>query len=453
MMNIKILASVVFLIFLISLSTGDMNSQGKMSPGLSKSMEGSAPNESLLIWIYLKDKGPDPHKRLRSIEESLKPRARQRRIRNRPLEDLVDAYDLPVHAEYVMEIDKYVAQIRHKSRWLNAISAYASISNISLIEALPFVKKLDLVYSLKAPTPISVSDVVIPESFGKLVYNLDYGTSLDQNNQIGVPALHDMGLNGNGVLIAMLDAGFNNLAHEALSHLDIVATWDFVNGDSIVWDEPGQQGSGNHGTYTLSALAGFEEGKLIGPAFGASFLLAKTENTVGERHIEEDNWVAGAEWADSYGADIISSSLGYRDEFSSGEPNYTWQDMDGNTTIVTIGADIAANRGILVVNSAGNEGPSSESEPNTIVAPCDGDSVVAVGSVSASGVRSSFSSMGPTADGRIKPDVMARGSNTLSASSSSPNGYVSVSGTSLSCPLVAGAAALILQAKPTITNM
>jgi serine protease AprX len=449
----RILVSIIFLIFLIGSSAGDLNFQFKISPGLSKIMKDKTVNESVTIWIYFEDKGPALDQRLRTIEEGLNDKARQRRMRNKPLEDMVDAYDLPVYRAYVMKIGEYVDHIRHKSRWLNAISVEASISNIKLIASHPFVKKLDLVYSLKAPTPISVSEAVIPESFAKPAYNLDYGSSLDQNNQIGVPALHDLDLNGSGVMIAMLDAGFNNLTHEALSHLDIVATWDFVNGDSIVWDEPGQQGTGNHGTYTLSALAGFKEGKLIGPAYGASFLLAKTENTVEERHIEEDNWVAGAEWADSYGADIISSSLGYRDGFSSGEPNYTWQDMDGNTTIVTIGADIAASRGILVVNSAGNEGPSSESVPNTIVAPSDGDSVLAVGSVTASGVRSSFSSMGPTADGRIKPDVMARGSNTWCASSFNPTGYVSVSGTSLSCPLVAGAAALVLQANPSLTNM
>jgi serine protease AprX len=218
-----------------------------------------------------------------------------------------------------------------------------------------------------------------------------------------------------------------------------------------VEDEPGQMGTGDHGTYTLSALAGFKEGQLIGPAYGASFLLAKTENTDYERHIEEDNWVAGAEWADSLGADIISSSLGYRD-FDSSNTSYTWKDMDGNTTIVTIGADVAASRGILVVNSAGNEG-SASGNINTLVAPSDGDSVLAVGAVYSSGALVSFSSMGPTADGRIKPDVVARGFGTYCASSWDTSGYAGVSGTSLSCPLVAGASALVLQANPTFSNM
>jgi len=145
--------------------------------------------------------------------------------------------------------------------------------------------------------------------------------------------------------------------------------------------------------------------------------------------------------------------LGYLNGFTNGDTNYTWQDMDGNTTIVTRGADLAASRGILVVNSAGNEGASSPSIENTLIAPADGDSVLSIGSVTSSGSRSSFSSMGPTADGRIKPDVMARGSQTLCASVNDTTSYSRVSGTSLSCPLVAGAAALVLQANPNYTNM
>jgi len=259
--------------------------------------------------------------------------------------------------------------------------------------------------------------------------------------------------------VAILDTGVafenNGIYGQApdLAGTSFVAGWDFVNGDSIVWDEPGQMGSGYHGTWTLSALAGYKEGFLIGPAYGADFLLAKTENTDWERHIEEDAWIAGAEWADSLGADIISSSLGYLDEFTNGDTNYTWQNMDGNTTIVTKGADLAAGRGILVVNSAGNEGSSSPTIENTLIAPADGDSVLAIGSVTSTGARSGFSSMGPTVDGRIKPDVMARGSQTLCASVWDTTSYSQVDGTSLSCPLVAGAAALILQANPMYTNM
>jgi subtilisin family serine protease len=405
------------------------------------------------IWVFFKDKGNNLNSQLKTVENALLPKARERRVRHFGSgSHLVDFHDLPVNSSYIKTLQNFDLKIRHKSRWLNAVSIDVTPLVFYQIKDFPFIDRLDLVFTkvepAERPEALSKQPVSIP--YG--IENLNYGNSYDQNNQINVIPLHNLGYDGSGVMVAMLDAGFNNLQHEALIHLDIVKTWDFVNGDSIVWDEPGQMGSGNHGTWTLSALAGFNEGNLIGPAYGASFLLAKTENTDYERHIEEDNWVAGAEWADSLGADIISSSLGYRDGFTSPDTDYTWQDMDGNTTIVTIGADIAASRGILVVNSAGNEGASS-GNINTLVAPSDGDSVLAVGSVNSSGTRSSFSSMGPTADGRIKPDVMARGSSTVCASVSSLTGYTALSGTSLSCPLVAGAAALVLQANPNFTNM
>jgi subtilisin family serine protease len=211
-------------------------------------------------------------------------------------------------------------------------------------------------------------------------------------------------------------------------------------------------GVGNHGTQTLGTIGGYFPGELIGPAYGASYILGKTENTEWERHIEEDDWVAGAEWADDLGADIISSSLGYRYEFDQGEEGYTSDDMDGETAIVTKGANIAASRGILIVNSAGNEGPASP-PGNTIIAPADSPNVIAAGAVDPRGIRVDFSSMGPRADGRIKPDVMAQGSNVYTVEVGGSNIYDSVAGTSFSCPLTAGVAALILEINPTWTNV
>ncbi|MEJ2049522.1 MAG: S8 family peptidase [Calditrichota bacterium] len=385
------------------------------------------------------------------VKQNLLPESYKRRLRNQPAVKVVDLHDVPVEKSYIKQISPLVKKIRHKSRWLNAVSVEVPKGEIESIARLPFVKKIDLVFQKNEPIKDMVENSLAKVPQPAEIDSLNYGPSFDQCNQINVIALHNIGYDGSGVIVAMLDAGFNNLEHEALKHLDILHTWDFVNGDSIVEDEAGQMGTGNHGTYTLSALAGFKEGQLIGPAYGASFLLAKTENTDYERHIEEDNWVAGAEWADSLGADIISSSVGYRD-FDSSNTSYTWEDMDGNTTIVTIAADLAASRGILVVNSAGNEGSSTD-DINTLVAPADGDSVLAVGAVYSSGALVSFSSMGPTADGRIKPDVVARGFGTYCANSWDTSGYAAVSGTSLSCPLVAGASALVLQANPAFSNM
>lgn len=434
-------------------TSGYSSSFTKISASLNLKIESSSSEELFPVWIYFIDKGNNLDNRLKITADNLLPKASKRRLQLRSHSNVVDFYDLPVLEEYVQEIRQFVRNIRHKSRWLNAISANVTKEDIPNLIGLSYVKKIDLVFCKTEPIPDIDQYMNNSMSFKKSASVHDYGPSYGQNGQINVPALHDMGYTGEGILIAMLDAGFNNLEHEALTHLDIIATWDFVNKDSIVWDEAGQLGTGNHGTYTLSALAGFNEGQLIGPAFGASFLLAKTENTDSERHIEEDNWVAAAEWADSLGAYIISSSLGYRDDFTDGDLDYSWADMDGNTTIVTIGADIAASRGILVVNSAGNEGPSIRENPNTIVAPSDGDSVLAVGAVRSDSSRALFSSMGPTADFRIKPDVMAQGLLTYCASSNNPQGYVNVSGTSLSCPLVAGAAALVWQANPTLSNM
>lgn len=424
----------------------------KLSKRLVSRMRAASVKDNITVWVFFTDKGNNTAQQLEMVKQKLLPQARKRRLRNRPSDRLVDYFDIPVNSGYITEVSKYAKKIRHKSRWLNAVSIETNKDQIEMLSRLSFVKSIRIVYQKSKPLPIKIGDKIFNHTQPSALENLNYGPSFDQNNQINTIPLHNMGYNGSGVLVAMLDAGFNNLEHEALQHLDILHTWDFVNGDSIVWDEPGQMGTGNHGTYTLSALAGFKEGQLIGPAYGASFLLAKTENTDYERHIEEDHWVAGAEWADSLGADIISSSLGYRDGFTSPDTNYTWQDMDGNTTIVTIGADIAASRGILVVNSAGNEGPASGGM-NTLVAPSDGDSVLAVGAVNSSGSRASFSSMGPTADGRIKPDVMARGVNTYCASPWDTSGYLGVGGTSLSCPLVAGASALVLQVDTTLSNM
>lgn len=444
----------IIIILGLIIANGFPQESRKMTPRLQHRLAGASEETIHAVWIYFSDKGPSTEQRLSEAEQALLPKALARRSRQ-PFANqrLVDGHDLPLHQDYLTVVKKLVLRIRQKSRWMNALSAEVTSAGIEQLIKLPFIRKLDTVFITTAPLLITDSHSAMdPASSISNTEQLNYGLSFAQNNQINVIPLHNLGYDGSGVLVAMLDAGFNNLEHQVLRHLNILAAWDFVNGDSIVWDEPGQMGSGNHGTYTLSALAGFKEGFLIGPAYGADFILAKTENTDWERHIEEDAWIAGAEWADSLGADIISSSLGYLNGFTNGDTNYTWQNMDGNTTIVTIGADIAANRGILVVNSAGNEGPASPPQ-NSLIAPADGDSVMTVGSVTESGIRSSFSSMGPTADGRIKPDVMAQGSGTLCASCSDTAQYWNVSGTSLSCPLAAGAAALVWQVNPAFTNM
>ena len=429
-------------------------SHAKWTPGLERAVRRAGSGESVAAWVFFADKGGKVDTKLAEAEANLTVRARRRRLRNRGAANLVDHYDIPVNPRYIRRVSGRVGRVRHVSRWLNAVSVDATPDALGELSALQFVSKIDLVRRDRTPQPQpefkqgSLPLLRAPSTADAAFY----GLSFTQNDLINVPRLHDLGYNGHGVTICMLDAGFNNLDHIALAHLDILATRDFVNGDSIVSDQPGQMGSGNHGTWTLSTIGGFAPGELIGPAWGATYLLAKTENTVWELHIEEDAWIAGAEWGDSIGTDIISSSLGYLNGFSSPDVDYSWTDMDGNTTIVTIGADIAAGRGILMVNSAGN---SALAPPmtNSLVAPSDGDSVLAVGATDGLGVRASFSSTGPTADGRIKPDVMAMGQGVRVAASFDPSVFGNVNGTSFSCPLVAGAAALMLEFNPALSNM
>jgi hypothetical protein len=427
--------------------------EGKFSGRLRSLMAERGEAGVFTAWVFFRDKGPDSLRSMEEAEASLSARARLRRLRHRSPDNLVDGFDVPVYGPYVERLRPLARRIRHRSRWLNAVSLEARGRALREIAAFGFVLRLEAVGSDTWHEPDWSSMIQSRAPARSLeAHALDYGNSMNQLQLMRVPALHDRGLSGRGVLICMLDSGFNALDHEALDHLDIVGTWDFVNDDPVVADETGQMGNGDHGTATLGTLAGFEPGELIGPAYNASFLLGKTENTTWERHIEEDHWVAGAEWADERGADIISSSVGYRHQFSHGETGYGWEDMDGQTAVITKAANIAASRGILVVNSAGNEGDDFHPR-NSLIAPADSPTVLAVGAVNYAGVRVDFSSVGPTADGRIKPDVMAQGVTVRAPLPDSSNSYGWVQGTSFSCPLAAGAAALVLEAHPAWTNL
>ncbi len=446
----KIFIAVTLAIFMVS--SVRSNTEDKISANLKMMIQNQGDHTPFTVWIFFKDKGRELDKKIQIVQSSLNPRTLKRRLRHLRYTPLVDEYDVPVEEKYIQSVQSHTIRIRHRSRWLNAVSAEAYGYVLQRIADLDFVKKIDLVRSFHFREPdLTQAQSIEKPSLVTEPHAFDYGPSFNQLNQINVPALHDLGYSGKGVLICMLDTGFKNFTHQALDHLDIQATWDFVNGDPNVFDEEGQMGVGNHGTQTLGTIGGYHPGELISPAYGASYLLGKTENTEWERHIEEDHWVAGAEWADNLGADIISSSLGYRYEFDQGEEGYTSDDMDGETAITTRGANIAASRGILIVNSAGNEGPASPPN-NTIIAPSDSPNVIAAGAVDPIRMRVEFSSMGPTADGRIKPDVMAQGLNVYTVEIGGSNIYDSVAGTSFSCPLTAGVAALILEINPTWTN-
>ncbi len=424
----------------------------KVTARLQLKMQSENSAKDYLVWIYFSDKGNNLDSYYANPLTVVSQKSLDRRSKMKMETELIDFSDLPVNQNYIDEVIKNGFELKQKSKWFNSVSGYAAKNVINLIAQNPFVNKIDIVEAY----PKRIDDVEFSEKKTNIeypsqtegTYSLNYGASFTQLNQINVPAVHDSGYNGAGVIICVLDAGFDNLPHEAFSSMNIIAAYDFVNHDNNVGNQ-NDMGEGSHGTATLSIIGGFKEGKLIGPAYGSNFILAKTENTDSETPVEEDNWIAGMEWADSIGVDVTSTSLGYID-FDPPYTSYTWQSMDGNTAIITIGADLAAGKGIVVVNSAGNEG--SNSMHNTLGAPSDGDSVFAIGAVTSSGTRSYFSSVGPTVDGRIKPDLMAMGSDVYHAASYG-NTYYGGDGTSFSCPLAAGVCALILQKNPYLTPM
>ncbi|GAB1350011.1 S8 family serine peptidase [Ignavibacteriales bacterium] len=439
-------------LFLVIITFQGNYSTSKLSRSMETVVGRMSDKDSVLCWVFFKDKGPATDKYFSNPSLVVTQKSIERRKKFRSEANILDETDLPVYTGYIDDLQKMGLQIKGKSKWLNSVSLYVAKSEVLRVEKLPFVSHIDLVVRFsKRYSDDSVEQATIDQSKmimdKKDVYDLDYGQSFPQNLMMQVPALHNLGINGAGVTICVLDAGFNNLQHESFSQMRILNKWDFVNNDGGVGDSL-DMGSGSHGTNVLSAIGGYKPGKLIGPAYGASYLLAKTENTDSETPVEEDNWIAGIEWADSLGADLATSSLGYL-EYDPPFQSYSWQDMDGNTARITRAADLAVSKGIVVFVSAGNEG--MDPSHNTLGAPADGDSVISVGAVDASGSRAYFSSVGTTVDGRIKPDIMAMGQAVRVASSYTVTGYSQSSGTSFSCPLAAGVGALILSQRPNIS--
>jgi subtilisin family serine protease len=433
----------------------------RLDPRLSSALvPGSDP---VPVWVDFVDKGEqgssDLQRRLGEAERRLTPESRARRIRAE-VTPLVDYLDLPVEPAYLDALAGAGFGPYGASRWLNGCCVRTSGARLTALAELDFVARVSpaQLARTRRPEPAQAEASPGPElarpigpasAAGTPAF---YGQTYTQLQRLGVPAVHDSGYVGTGVLVAVFDEGFNHYTrHEATRTIDVGSrTRDFV-GDGIgLQDTLGAFGS--HGQYTLSCLGGNAPNVYVGPAYGARFALARTENSYSEKPVEMVNWLRAAEWADSLGADVISSSLGYFafPDSAGGAFDITYPMLDGHTTIITRAAEIAAAKGIIVVNSAGNTGPS----PRTLDAPADasGDSVLAVGAVDSLGAMAGFSSRGPTADGRIKPDLCAQGRSVLLASASgSTNTYVRSSGTSFACPLTAGLVACLISARPNWT--
>ncbi len=416
----------------------------RRSPVIAPELRGAAAGAagSLKVWVYFMDKGVADDTAFQAAlgreRAGLTPRCAWRRAKTMG-GDLVTFEDLPAYAAYLQGVSVLGARPRQVSRWLNAASVAIAPERLDALAALPFVRAIDPVRGGQrraVPRPATWGT-----STPAVTTPLDYGASYDQLVQINVPAVHERGFTGAGVIVCMLDTGFRK-THTAFQPIvssgRLLAEWDFINNDGDTQNQAGdpteQQ---DHGTATWSALGGAVPGSLYGPAYGASFLLGKTEDTSSETPIEEDYWVAGLEWAEARGADVVSSSLGYIDW-------YTQADLNGRTAVTTRAASLAAQRGVVVCTAAGNEGPTAPS----LIAPADARDVLAVGAVDSNGTIASFSSRGPTADGRTKPEVCARGVSTICASAASDTALDAASGTSLATPLVGGAAALLLSAHP-----
>jgi hypothetical protein len=368
----------------------------------------------------------------------------------------VTSLDFPVNSTYVNQIQTLGAQVLNRSRWLNAVTVYATDSSvIQAIQALPFVSGVEAVKRKSPPVAVPKFDAERELSDAhqyRMAYQnnassqlIDYGNSLGQVSMLGGDLLHSAGFMGNGKVIAVIDAGFYiadqcETFDSAFINNQILGTWDFVSGENNVYEDH------YHGTAVLSCIAGNSPGQLIGTAPKASFWLLRSEDAPTEYVVEEFNWVCAAEFADSVGADIINSSLGYT-TFDNPAQDHTFADLDGNTAMASIGASIAASRGIIVCNSAGNSGNNPWLR---ISVPADADGILAVGAVDANEVIAPFSSRGHSADGRIKPDVSAQGVATVGQFE--PGIFSqSLNGTSFSSPLIAGMCAAFWEAVPNLT--
>lgn len=396
-------------------------------------------------WVYFKDK-PDSATYLSNPLTMLTPRAIERR-NNQGIN--LDIKDVPVYQPYIDQITASTGiTVKAKSKWMNCLHIRGSQTDINALKLMSSVLRVDFANRLLNPKKIAgkkPQSKPVNKASGTAV-NFNYGTSSNQVQMLNGILMHQSNYTGTGKIIAVLDAGFPGVDtaqpfQRLRDNSQILGGYDYVNKSSNFY------GGAQHGTSVLSLMGGFTDGQLIGTAPDAQYYLYITEDNADENPVEESNWVEAAEEADRVGVDIITTSLGY---FNYG-PNYpadshTYSDMTGDSAFASQGANIAFNKGIIVVASAGNEGGTVEPH---IGVPAEALNVIAVGAVYPDRNYVSYSSIGPSFDGRVKPDVMAQGQNPYHYEA---GGITNIGGgTSYACPILAGMIACLLQALPTKT--
>lgn len=390
-------------------------------------------------WVHFADKQDNGYT-LEDPSAYLSPRALERRSK---FGINIDSTDLPISETYINQIELAGAKVLHRSKWFNAVSIEVDDSNIvNTIAALPFVIDME---------PVAATNIEsVDESNDRGSRNkrqdtriTTYGATTTQTTMVNGHYLHEVGFKGEGMYIAVMDAGFERVdqipAFDSLRlNNRLLGTYDFVRGQENVFD------LGSHGRNVLSIMAGYLPGEYVGSAPNASYFLFRTEEGATEYKIEEDNWVAAVELADSLGVDLVNTSLGYTG-YDDPAMSYTYSDMTGRVARISISATIAARKGMIIVSSAGNQGNSSW---RYISAPGDADSILTIGAVNGAGDFARFSSYGPTADGRVKPDLvgMGQGTSYIDAYGKVQTG----NGTSYSAPLLAGFVACLWQSDPTM---
>jgi len=398
--------------------------------------------------IYLKDKTGTAYD-INRPEEFLSFKAIDRRLKQHIF---ITKEDLPVSDVYLNNLTNQNIDLFFTSKWFNAVLAEFDDSRVADIEKIPFVKKViyaapgkKLSYSLRKKSGNTQS-----VSSASLVYQNQFGDSLSpatdyQNEMMSVDIMHNMGFRGENMLVGIFDSGFNYVdTSPFFEHLftghKFTSSRDFVHNSGNVFQYD------THGSKALSCISAYKDSEFEGTAYNANVLLCVTEDVSSEYRIEEYNWLFAAEFADSIGVDVISSSVGYS-YFDDETMDYTYEDLDGKTAVITRAATKASSKGMIIVSSQGNEGNNFWKYLN---APSDADSILAVGAVTPDFERAKFSSFGPSSDGRIKPDLSTLG---VSVRVVMNDVIIGSSGTSFSCPLVAGLVTGFWQAFPQLTSM